>query len=81
MNVYVITSWSPRGAKCVGVNMNQRAAQNAALHAVEEYIQISGCDGAVGENEELTEFWPENARGEFRVRIDVLKLFLNFANR
>ena len=82
MNVYVIMSWSPRaGTKCVGLNMNQRSAENMAMHAVENFIQISGCGGAVAENDGRTEFWAENAEKEFKVKIDVVKVYLNFANR
>ena len=39
MNTYVVMSWSPRaGTKCVGLNMNQRSAENMAMHAVENFI-------------------------------------------
>ena len=81
MNVYVVMSWSARaGAKCVGLNMNERSARNMAERAVEEYIDFSGCDGYPANNEGGTEFWPENAEGDFRVRIETKKVFINFAN-
>ena len=39
MNTYVVMSWSPRaGMKLVGLNMNQRSAENMAMHAVENFI-------------------------------------------
>ena len=82
MNMYVIMSWSPRaGMKCVGVNMNQSSAENMAMHAVESFIRFMGCEGAVAENDDHTEFWAENAPDKFKVRIDTVKVYLNFANR
>jgi len=81
MNTYVVMSWSPRaGIKCVGLNMNQRSAGNMAMHAVENFIQFAGCGGAVMENDDGTEFWAENAAADFKVKIGVVKVYLNFAN-
>ena len=81
MNTYVVMSWSPRaGTKCVGLNMNQRSAENMAMRAVENFIQFNVCGGAVAESDDRTEFWAENEPNEFDVRIDVVKVYLNFAN-
>lgn len=75
-------SWSKKaGMKCIGLNVNERAARNIAEHAVEEYIGFSGCDGFPTNNENSTKFWPENAPGDFVVQIETKKLFINFANR
>ena len=82
MNTYVVMSWSPRvGMKCVGLNMNQRSAENMAVRAVKDFIRFTGCGGAVAENDDHTEFCAENASKEFKVKIDVVKVYLNFANR
>lgn len=82
MNTYVVMSWSPRaGTKCVGVNMNRGSAENLAMHAVEDFIRFTGCGGAVAESDDHTEFWAENAANSFKVKIDVVKVYLNFANR
>lgn len=50
-----------------------------AMRAVENFIQFNGCGGAVAENDDRTEFWAENAPNEFNVRIDTVKVYLNFA--
>ena len=82
MNTYVVMSWSPRaGTKCIGLNMNQRSAENMAAHAVEDFIRFTGCGGAVMESDDHTEFWAENASDAFKVKIDVVKVYLNFSNR
>lgn len=81
MNVYVIISWSKKtGAKCVGLNMNERTARNVAEHAVENYIDFLGCGGLPTNNKNNTEFWAENDPDGFRVHIETKKLFVNFAN-
>ena len=82
MNVYVIISRSRKtGAKCVGLNMNERAARNAAERAVEDYIGFSGCGGDPICNEDGTEFWAENDPEGFFVHIETKKIFINFTNR
>lgn len=81
MNVYVIISWSKKtGVKCIGLNMNERTARNVAEHAVENYIDFSGCGGLPTNNENGTEFWAENDPDGFFVRIEAKKLYVNFAN-
>lgn len=81
MNVYVIISWSKKtGVKCIGLNMNERTARNAAEHAVENYINFSGCGGLPTNNETSTRFWAENDPEGFEVKIETKKIFINFAN-
>lgn len=81
MNVYIVMSWSKKaGVKCVGLNMNERSARCMAEHAVESYAEFSGCGGLPANNEDSTEFWPENDPEGFVVRIETKKLFVNFAN-
>ena len=52
-----------------------------AKNPVEDFIRFTGCGGAVAENDDHTEFCAENASKEFKVKIDVVKVYLNFANR
>lgn len=81
MNIYVVMSWSKKaGAKCVGLNMNERSARNMAERAVEDYIDFSGCGGLPANNDDSTEFWAEEDPDEFCVRIETKKIFLNFTN-
>jgi len=82
MNTYVIMSWSHRReVKCIGVNVSRGSAENAAMHAVEDYIRFSGCGGEVASNDAHDEFWPEKNENAFRVKIDTVKTFINFSSR